>query len=112
MSSFIPLLILLTFFIPPTDQDLVAACPEPVITSQNSYDKRTRASNILIDSQDVWSKDSQTNYWLTKNGIKGPDAHFIMDLQCRKDISALRLTNTHNGQFKEQGKGRGTKKFR
>ena len=108
MSSFTPLLILLTYSILPTDQDSVAECPNPIITSHNSYDERTRASNVLINSQDVWSKDSPTNYWLTKNGVKGPDAHFIMDLQCLKDISALRLTNTHNGKHK----GRGTKMFR
>ena len=84
----------------------VADCEnDPVVTSETNYNQDFQASNVLTESQDVWSPP---NYWLTKDGWKGTGAHFTLDLQCVQDIAAIRLINTHNAQNKD----RSTKKFR
>ena len=75
--------------------------------SETNYAEIFSASNILSESQDVWG-DSPPNYWLTKDGVKGPDIHFTLDLLCVKDIRFIRLINTHNADHKD----RATKEFR
>ena len=86
----------------------VAVCKiDPATSSETKYDDRFPASNVLTESLDMFT-DKLANYWLTKDGIKGPVAHFVLDLKCMKDISVLRLKNTHNGSHRD----RSTKKFR
>ena len=75
--------------------------------NENNFSHELRAANVLTESQDSFI-GSRANYWITKDGLKGEEAHFLLDLGCVMKIGFLRLINTHNADFKD----RSTQKFR
>ena len=80
----------------------VAAC-----RNETNFSPDFQAVNVLTESQEDFD-GFVINYWITKGGIKGKEAFFMLDLGCVKDIAFVRLINTHNAGHKD----RSTKKFR